>query len=108
MAEHGQFVASLSSPLDMEVRDARNCTSCHTKDCIKGQAQSFASVQDATQRGEGSDLHGYELWLYQERKDRCAGRTTNGRERLVFCGEAIDEGHQGGKSNGHFQVKIYP
>lgn len=50
----GQFntVSSLISPLEVSVRDPTACSTCHTKDCIKGR----------------DDLPGCELWLFQERK----------------------------------------
>jgi ferredoxin len=51
---HFNFVSSLSSPLEVKVRDAAGCTSCETKDCIRGQADL--------------DLRGCELWLFQQRK----------------------------------------
>jgi ferredoxin len=53
------FVASLSSPLEIKVRDPQICTTCHTKDCIKGRPDP--NLQSPT-------LRGCELWLFQQRK----------------------------------------
>ncbi len=53
------FVASTFSPLEVKVRDQSVCTSCHTKDCIRGR------------REPASDLvviRGCELALFQPRK----------------------------------------
>ncbi len=54
------FVASTLSPLEVNVRDQDVCTSCRTKDCIRGR------------RDPGSDLvviqRGCELALFQPRK----------------------------------------
>ena len=54
------FVASTVSPLEVAVRDQRICTTCDTKDCIRGQ------------RKPGSELvileRGCELALFQPRK----------------------------------------
>jgi ferredoxin len=53
------FVASTLSPLEVKVRDQDICTSCHTKDCIRGR------------RDAASDLvviRGCELALFQPRK----------------------------------------
>jgi hypothetical protein len=54
------FAASLLSPLEVTVRDQPVCTSCQTKDCIRGR------------REPGSDLvviqRGCELALFQPRK----------------------------------------
>jgi hypothetical protein len=53
------FVASTLSPLEVKVRDQGVCTSCHTKDCIRGR------------REPSSDLvviRGCELALFQPRK----------------------------------------
>jgi ferredoxin len=53
------FVASLSSPLEVRVRDPNICATCRTKDCIKGRPhpQSPSPI-----------LRGCELWLFQQRK----------------------------------------
>jgi ferredoxin len=58
------FVASLNSPLEVKVRDAQICHSCHSKDCIKGRA----SIPTPDARSSVSALRGCELWLFQERK----------------------------------------
>jgi ferredoxin len=53
------FVASTLSPFEVKVRDQDVCTSCHTKDCIRGR------------REPSSDLvviRGCELALFQPRK----------------------------------------
>lgn len=54
------FVASTVSPLEVKVRDQNVCTSCRTKDCIRGS------------RRPGNDLvtiqRGCELALFQPRK----------------------------------------
>ena len=53
------FVASTLSPFEVKVRDQDVCTSCHTKDCIRGR------------RDPSSDLvviRGCELALFQPRK----------------------------------------
>ena len=54
------FVASLLSPLEIKVRDENVCTSCITKDCIRGK------------RGSGAELvviqRGCELALFQPLK----------------------------------------
>ena len=53
------FVASTLSPFEVKVRDQEVCTSCHTKDCIRGR------------REPSSDLvviRGCELALFQPRK----------------------------------------
>ncbi len=55
------FVASLVSPLEVKVRNPRICTTCRTKDCIKGRPQSPISNPQSPTRG-------CELWLFQERK----------------------------------------
>jgi ferredoxin len=46
------FVQSLVSPVEIKVRDSGLCTSCRTKDCIRGR----------------DDIPGCELHLYQPRK----------------------------------------
>ena len=46
------FVQSLVSPLEVKVRDPDVCSSCRTKDCIRGR----------------DDIPGCELGLYQPRK----------------------------------------
>jgi len=54
------FAASTISPLEVTVRDQQICTTCHTKDCIRGQ------------RTPGSELvilqRGCELALFQPQK----------------------------------------
>jgi polyferredoxin len=54
------FIASTLSPLEVKVRDPRICTSCHSKDCIRGE------------RAAGPDLvivqRGCELALFQPMK----------------------------------------
>jgi cytochrome c oxidase assembly factor CtaG len=46
------FVQSLVSPLEVKVREPDVCSSCRTKDCIRGR----------------DEIHGCELGLYQPRK----------------------------------------
>lgn len=53
------FLASTISPLEVRVRDQEVCTSCKTKDCIKGRRDPVAPV--VIQRG-------CELALFQPRK----------------------------------------
>jgi hypothetical protein len=53
------FVASTLSPLEVKVRDQAVCTSCHTKDCIRGRR---APVSDLVV------IRGCELALFQPRK----------------------------------------
>lgn len=54
------FIASTISPLEVKVRDQAVCTSCETKDCIKGRRESVSSPV-VIQRG-------CELALFQPRK----------------------------------------
>lgn len=67
------FVASTLSPLEVKVRDHDVCTSCRTKDCIRGQRET------------GSDLvaiqRGCELALFQPRK--------TGNMDCTFCLDCI-------------------
>jgi len=58
------FVASLSSPVEIKVSDQAVCSDCHTKDCIKGQKAST----NPQSRVSTPELRGCELWLFQERK----------------------------------------
>ena len=58
------FVASLSSPLEVKVADLDTCSGCRTKDCIKGQKRS----KNPQSREFAPNLRGCELWLFQERK----------------------------------------
>ena len=44
------FVAATLSPLEVEVRDQQVCSSCHTKDCIRGRREP-ASDLVVLQRG---------------------------------------------------------
>jgi ferredoxin len=55
----GQFnyVASLSSPFEVKIRERQICHICRTKDCIKGRLETHTPK-----------LRGCELWLFQERK----------------------------------------
>jgi ferredoxin len=55
---HFNFLASLVSPLEVKVRDAQTCTTCPTKDCIKGRP-----IPDSR-----FPIPGCQLWLYQPRK----------------------------------------
>jgi hypothetical protein len=56
------FVASLVSPLEVRVRNPETCTTCQTKDCIKGRPTRPISQPTNPQ------LPGCELWLFQPRK----------------------------------------
>jgi ferredoxin len=38
------FAASLASPLEVAVRDQEVCTSCHTKDCIRGRREDSSKL----------------------------------------------------------------
>lgn len=64
------FLASTSSPLEVAVRDPDVCTSCKTKDCIRGRRAVPDSVSD--RQTSSSDLpiiqRGCELALFQPRK----------------------------------------
>jgi ferredoxin len=51
------FVASTFSPLEVKVRDQDVCTSCHTKDCIRGRRENQLVT-----------IRGCELALFQPRK----------------------------------------
>jgi ferredoxin len=51
------FVASTFSPLEVKVRDQDVCTTCHTKDCIRGRREN-----------ELVTIRGCELALFQPRK----------------------------------------
>lgn len=78
------FVNSLSSPLEIRVRQPDTCASCHTKDCIKGHHAAVARLAPSGQHvppaarpprstaASGQPLpllqNGCELWLFQERK----------------------------------------
>jgi ferredoxin len=53
------FVASTLSPLEVKVRDQGVCTSCHTKDCIRGRRESSSDLVV---------IRGCELALFQPRK----------------------------------------
>jgi cytochrome c oxidase assembly factor CtaG/polyferredoxin len=59
------FVQSLVSPLEVAVRDQQVCTTCRTKDCIRGRA----------------DLPGCELDLFQPRK--------SGNMDCTFCLDCV-------------------
>jgi len=63
------FVTSLVSPLEVQVRDPQACTACRTKDCIKG----IRSTQYA--------IRGCELWLFQQRK--------HGNMDCTFCLDCV-------------------
>lgn len=52
------FLSSLVSPLEVQIRDAQVCAACRTKDCIKGRSGAAA----------GQALRGCELWLFQQEK----------------------------------------
>ena len=62
------FVSSMLSPLEVQVRDGAICAECPTKDCIKGRSEDD---------GESRQLRGCELWLYQPRK--------SGNMDCTFC-----------------------
>jgi ferredoxin len=53
------FVASTLSPLEVKVRDQDVCTSCHTKDCIRGRREPVSDLVT---------IRGCELALFQPRK----------------------------------------
>jgi len=67
------FVASTVSPLEVKVRDDQVCTSCKTKDCIRGRREP-ASQLVVIQRG-------CELALFQPRK--------TGNLDCTFCLDCI-------------------
>ena len=52
------FIASMLSPFEVKVRDQQVCTSCHTKDCIRGRRDASNLVT----------IRGCELALFQPRK----------------------------------------
>jgi ferredoxin len=62
------FVSSLLSPLEVQVRDPATCAECPTKDCIKGRSEDD---------GQGGRIRGCELWLFQPRK--------SGNMDCTFC-----------------------
>jgi ferredoxin len=53
------FIASTLSPLEVQVRDTGVCTSCHTKDCIRGRREPSSQLVT---------IRGCELALFQARK----------------------------------------
>jgi len=53
------FIASTLSPLEVQVRDQGVCTSCHTKDCIRGRREPSSELVT---------IRGCELALFQARK----------------------------------------
>ena len=53
------FVASTLSPFEVKVRDQDVCTSCHTKDCIRGRREPVSDLVT---------IRGCELALFQPRK----------------------------------------
>jgi ferredoxin len=53
------FIASTLSPLEVKVRDQNVCTSCHTKDCIRGRHEPVSDLVV---------IRGCELALFQPRK----------------------------------------
>jgi ferredoxin len=53
------FIASTLSPLEVQVRDQGVCTSCHTKDCIRGRREPSSQLVT---------IRGCELALFQARK----------------------------------------
>lgn len=53
------FVASTLSPLEVKVRDPDVCSSCHTKDCIRGRREPATDLVV---------IRGCELALFQPRK----------------------------------------
>jgi polyferredoxin len=67
------FVASTLSPLEVKVRDNDVCTSCRTKDCIRGQRDTVSDLV-VIQRG-------CELALFQPRK--------TGNMDCTFCLDCI-------------------
>lgn len=67
------FAASTLSPLEVRVREQTVCTSCNTRDCIRGQRQSQSS-SEVTQRG-------CELALFQPLK--------SGNMDCTFCLDCV-------------------
>jgi polyferredoxin len=57
------FTSSLLSPLEVKVRSPQTCTTCRTKDCIRGRTPGGVEVP-----AHQSHLRGCELWLLQPRK----------------------------------------
>jgi polyferredoxin len=53
------FVASLISPLEVKIRTPKPCTTCQTKDCIKGHQSTNLPIHQTP---------GCQLWLYQPQK----------------------------------------
>ena len=53
------FVASTLSPFEVKVRDQDVCTTCHTKDCIRGRREPVSDLVT---------IRGCELALFQPRK----------------------------------------
>jgi len=53
------FIASTLSPLEVQVREQGVCTSCHTKDCIRGRREPSSELVT---------IRGCELALFQPRK----------------------------------------
>src|SRR5208283_2329263 len=53
------FVASTLSPFEVKVRDQDVCTSCHTKDCIRGRREAISDLVT---------IRGCELALFQPSK----------------------------------------
>lgn len=81
------FVNSLVSPLEVQVRDADVCAACETKDCITGRYEPLPSAPPA--RGGGAAPHqrgrlvqnGCELWLFQPKK--------TGNMDCTFCLDCV-------------------
>jgi ferredoxin len=65
------FLGSTLSPLEVSVRDRDVCTTCTTKDCIRGRrapAESVAAGHDVSQHSLPIIQRGCELALFQPRK----------------------------------------
>lgn len=81
------FVNSLVSPVEVEVRDADVCAACETKDCITGRYRPLPSAPPA--RGSGAAPHergrlvqnGCELGLFQPKK--------TGNMDCTFCLDCV-------------------
>lgn len=65
------FVASTMSPLEVRVEDAGRCSSCATKDCIRGRRDELGALE----------ARGCELALFQPRK--------HGNVDCTFCLDCV-------------------
>jgi polyferredoxin len=70
------FTSSLLSPLEVKVRNPQRCTTCRTKDCIRGRIPA-----EASESGPRLGLRGCELWLFQPRK--------RGNMDCTFCLDCV-------------------